>query len=250
MTANTEHLVKHLFGVDTLQDVSISQLKELVAEHPSFNIGHYLLSKKLTEGKAEISFPETQKTVLHFSNPFWLQWLLQNNDDEPDQLQNEVVVKNKATEYIEEPKVENTIREKALPFTEDIKTTTKEDVILFEPYHTIDYFASQGIKLSLEDLPKDKFGQQLKSFTEWLKIMKRLPQKTFDFSDDDNIDAAIQEIAGHSNEDKDTITETMANVLARQGKNVKAADLYSKLSLLYPDKSAYFAAKIDQLKVH
>ena len=48
-------------------------------------------------------------------------------------------------------------------------------VLSFEPYHTVDYFASQGIKLSQEDNTKDKFGKQLKSFTEWLKSMKRLP---------------------------------------------------------------------------
>jgi hypothetical protein len=38
----------------------------------------------------------------------------------------------------------------------------------FEPYHTVDYFASQGIKAKEESKPKDKFSQQLKSFTEWL----------------------------------------------------------------------------------
>ena len=46
--------------------------------------------------------------------------------------------------------------------------------ITFEPFHTIDYFASQGIKLRAEDLSKDKLGKQLKSFTEWLRSMKRI----------------------------------------------------------------------------
>ncbi len=40
----------------------------------------------------------------------------------------------------------------------------------------------------------------------------------------------------------------MADVLARQGKTEKATELYHKLSLLNPGKSAYFAAKIDQIK--
>lgn len=46
---------------------------------------------------------------------------------------------------------------------------------IFEPFHTVDYFASQGIKFKEEEKPVDKFSQQLKSFTDWLKTMKKLP---------------------------------------------------------------------------
>src|SRR5450755_1884019 len=49
--------------------------------------------------------------------------------------------------------------------------------IVFAPYHVIDYFASQGIKLVIEDQPADNFGKQLKSFTDWLKVMKKLPDR-------------------------------------------------------------------------
>jgi hypothetical protein len=49
------------------------------------------------------------------------------------------------------------------------------DSIVFTPYHMVDYFASQGIKLILEDNPPDQFGKQLKSFTDWLKVMRKLP---------------------------------------------------------------------------
>ena len=48
----------------------------------------------------------------------------------------------------------------------------QDDVLSFGAYYTIDYFASQGIKVSQEENPKDKFGKQLKSFTDWLKTMK------------------------------------------------------------------------------
>src|SRR5450432_3630739 len=54
----------------------------------------------------------------------------------------------------------------------------KAEAIVFAPYHMIDYFASQGIKLVLEDQPADSFGKQLKSFTDWLKVMKKLPVQT------------------------------------------------------------------------
>lgn len=122
---------------------------------------------------------------------------------------------------------------------------------VFEPYHTIDYFASQGIKLRQEDL-KDKLGKQLKSFTEWLRSMKRIaPTQSEEILPnpfDETIQQAIQEIAGHSVEGKDVVTEAMAEVWVKQGSKQKAIAIYEKLSLLNPAKSPYFATRIEQIK--
>ena len=60
----------------------------------------------------------------------------------------------------------------------------------------------------------------------------------------------VQNFAAHSIEGKEPITETMAEVLAKQGMPGRARIVYEKLSLLNPDKSAYFAAKIEQLNTH
>ncbi len=49
-------------------------------------------------------------------------------------------------------------------------------------------------------------------------------------------------------EDDEVISETLANLLANQGYNEKAIDMYEKLSLLFPEKSTYFARKIEHLK--
>jgi hypothetical protein len=62
------------------------------------------------------------------------------------------------------------------------------------------------------------------------------------------VEHQIQAIAAHSIEGREVVTETMAEVLAMQGMREKATEVYHKLSLLNPDKRAYFAAKIEQLK--
>ncbi len=126
-------------------------------------------------------------------------------------------------------------------------TPAAEPALVFEPYHTIDYFASQGIKLTLEENPVDSLGKQLKSFTDWLKVMRRLPQKDKEVIPDRAAEQAIQSFAAHSIEGRDVVTETMAEVLAKQGMRERARVVYEKLSLLNPGKSAYFAAKIEQL---
>ncbi len=125
--------------------------------------------------------------------------------------------------------------------------TESESDLEFEPLHTIDYFASQGIKLREEDLKDDRLSQQVKSFTGWLKSMKqlhpgRLPEQN------EVIEKIIQNAAEISNVGPDVLTEAMADVLVKQNKKDKAIEMYQKLSLMNPSKSAYFAAKIENLK--
>ncbi len=133
---------------------------------------------------------------------------------------------------------------------EKIETGSKKDTkdeLLFEPLHMTDYFASQGIKLSEEQQATDKLGKQLKSFTEWLKTMKKthgnsLPENTaID-------DSAVQQQAEYSNQATEVVTESMAEVFIQQGKTQKAIEIYQKLSLQNPGKNVYFAQKIESLK--
>jgi DNA-binding SARP family transcriptional activator len=112
--------------------------------------------------------------------------------------------------------------------------------------HTTDYFASQGIKLSEEMQPNDKLGKQLKSFTEWLKTMKKVHESKLP-EGNEQLDASVNKLAEKSNKDEEVITEAMAEAYIIQGKPEKAKDVYLKLSLLNPSKNAYFAAKIDQI---
>jgi len=124
----------------------------------------------------------------------------------------------------------------------------KAESIVFAPYHMIDYFASQGIKLVMEDHPADNFGKQLKSFTDWLKVMKKLPVQTVSEKQNEKESDRIRHFAAHSIEERDILTESMAEVLAKQGMYENAIALFQKLSLIYPPKSAYFASRIEQLK--
>lgn len=121
-----------------------------------------------------------------------------------------------------------------------------QDAMIFEPMHLVDYFASQGIKLSDDILTNDKLGKQLKSFTAWLKTMKKVHVEEDGSSMQG--DTTVSKMAEISNAKAEILTEAMAEVLAKQGKLDKASELYQKLSLLNPAKSTYFAAKIENLK--
>lgn len=125
---------------------------------------------------------------------------------------------------------------------------TAEAVLSFEPYYTVDYFAAQGIKPTADELSKDKLGRQLRSFTDWLKIMKRLPASEISKAPESTAEKTVESMASHSVADSDVITEAMAEVWTKQGHPEKAIETYNKLSLLIPSKKAYFAAKIENLK--
>ena len=120
-------------------------------------------------------------------------------------------------------------------------------LIPLEPYYTIDYFASQGIQLSEEE-KLDPLGRKLKRFTDWLKTMKKIhPDKSRPVESGDHADDTIRQGAEHSNDRTEVITEAMAEVYLKQGQKAQAAEIYRKLSLLDPSRSATFAAKIAEL---
>jgi hypothetical protein len=142
--------------------------------------------------------------------------------------------------------IASVLEEQLAEFKKPVTADTELN-IQAEPFHTIDYFASLGIKIDLSQ-PQDKLGSQVRKFTDWLKQMKNVKPGNDDLEPDPEVDHMIQGIAKTSNETKEIVTQTMAEVLVKQGKTDKAIQLYIKLSFLNPDKSAYFAAKIEQLK--
>lgn len=125
---------------------------------------------------------------------------------------------------------------------------TLPEVIEPVKLHTIDYFASQGIRIDLSQVTQDKLTSQLRKFTDWLKHMKQTGQHATDLGTESGLEEAAAIIAEHSNESREVVTETMAEILTKQGQVEKAIQLYIKLSFINPEKSAYFAAKIQQLK--
>ena len=93
-------------------------------------------------------------------------------------------------------------------------------------------------ELAEEDEPKKDFGQLIDSF---IKNEPRItPGAVEQYSTEDLAKKSIVE-------DEGLITETMAQIYAKQGKLEKARRAYRLLSLKYPEKSIYFAAQLKKL---
>lgn len=63
----------------------------------------------------------------------------------------------------------------------------------------------------------------------------------------DNVSA--EDLSKHSTSfEEAAVSETLANLFVKQGKKKLAIQAFKKLSLLYPDKKAYFATRIQEIK--
>jgi hypothetical protein len=283
MNVRINQLVKSLLQKDSIEQCSIQELQQYADRHPYFGAAQLLLAKKMKAENAEQYNEQLQKTYLFFHNPLWVEALLNETGnaiitatekptpvaekteppvvqevmatvtpvvEENTQIITGTLLTEEANEEEEPPEELNTSEEAPLNIPqlkiEAIDPTKAE--LSFEPFHTVDYFASQGIKFKEEDKPKDKFSQNLKSFTDWLKTMKRIPVSELAKNTTAVAEQKVEQMAEHSLQTKEVLTETMAEVWEKQGNKAKAIEIYSKLSLLDPSKSAYFAAKIEDLK--
>lgn len=222
-----------------MNSLSSASLQQLAEAHPYAAAFQLLYAQKLKNENKEAFAHQWQKTMLYFNNPLFVHHAV-NTDvvkEEPEDVEESV-----EEQAEEEAGLINIPGLKIEPVDPDSNALT------FTPYHTVDYFASQGIKLGEEIKPADRFGSQLKSFTSWLKEMRRLPEAevTSKFSSFEN--NKVEKMAQSSLAGENAITEAMAQVWIKQNHPQKAIDIYKKLSLQNPAKSAFFAAKIEHLK--
>ncbi len=167
-------------------------------------------------------------------------------DQLPDEEKLETI---EITNHLAAPVIEAEIPELQVnPVPVPVEAVNPANDLVFEPFHTVDYFASQGIRFKEEERPTDEFGKQLKSFTDWLKTLKRLPAIDLAKNVNPQAERKVEQLAGQSITDREILTEAMAEVWEKQGNTLKAIEIYRKLSLLEPAKSPYFAAKIEGLK--
>ena len=239
-------------------------LKEITDRHPYFSPAHFFLLQNIKDDGAAFE-KQAVKTNLFFNNPHWLNFQIAQTGVEviaevpkievPETIisQPDMVLVDDLPDNTDAPNPDTYQQEKEIePMHIELKMPEQKsnlaaEAMLFEPMHMVDYFASQGIKLTDEVQTADKLGKQLKSFTEWLKTMKKVHVEN-EAENPVKTDATVQILAENSNTETEVLTESMAEVFARQGKMAKASEVYQKLSLLNPAKSTYFAAKLENLK--
>lgn len=227
MSSQPDVILKSLMNLSEIDHISSDNLKTYSTQYPYSSILQLLYTKELKE-KNDVDFSvQSRKTSLFFPFSPWYAYLLHSDMFTEDFLN------------VKEQKIDQKV--------EIIPELQPDELnIPLDPYHTIDYFASQGINISHID-DKDEFGKKVKSFTAWLKTMKRLqPDQVVVSGNEQESDPHLS--ASDSRDMETIVTEAMAEVYIKQGSIEKAIDIYHKLSLQNPDNSHIFADKISVLK--
>lgn len=285
MSLTQEKALFHLSGKLALAQVEEETLQQMAEEYPYFAPAQFFLASKMAQQPSSRTRSQSQKTNLYFNNPYWLYYQLQMGikasteprtalTTVPDgmavptveavkdlmrkidhsaeiHLQEEEPMPEGAENDIITDATENKIASVLSEQLADFKKPVDPDALLDieaekQRLHTIDYFASQGIKIDLSSIPQDKLTRHLLKFTDWLKQIKQV--NPAELTQNIEMEKAVAETAKNSNETREILTETMAEVLIKQGQVDRAVQLLIKLSFLNPEKSSYFAAKIEQLK--
>ena len=168
--------------------------------------------------------------------------------------------------------------ENSLPIGEESEAAKEEEVI--QPLYANDYFLHQGVSNGEDTIPKSGAFQKqkggssdlmiMRSFAEWLRFFQLLKTEA---SDEEAARRAVkaswqkERLAAALEEEEEEIpevvfemaltsiaqegnmaSEPLALIYAKQGKWEKAIEVYQRLQLRNPQKSAYFAEKIAVLE--
>jgi hypothetical protein len=222
-------------GHGSLESIETADLEKWVQKHPYSASLQYLLAKKYALIGSPLFQEQVQKTTSFFPTSLHLHQILQVLEEDP----------------IASPvdnKVSSLISEQFAQFKEPIETIELAYEAEIAIAAKADYFAAQGIEVDLYKVPQDKFTQQLRSFTAWLKVLKQKEGIPVMEEMAEENEKKIAAIAEKANTTADIITEAMAEIWLKQGNKRKAIDIYSKLSFIFPEKSVYFASRIEQIK--
>jgi hypothetical protein len=155
---------------------------------------------------------------------------------------------------------------------------------LFSSFTSSDYFVKEGIKIPTdmpEDLSsldskirkdtaeqpqnEDRWLMVLMSFEEWLLHYRNKSQEISEEQENRKVFRSMVQNSGEAkpvvptetpisvpeheedNSDTEIWSESLAQIYLQQGKHDLAIDMYLKLSLKNPEKSAYFAKKIENI---
>ncbi|MEN9697817.1 MAG: hypothetical protein RLZ56_1238 [Bacteroidota bacterium] len=235
MNATLQTILYQWTGQKHLDMIETDHLVALSTQYPMNPSLHLLLAKKYAAIASPLYAVQIQRAASYFPSTLQLhQWLA--NEEE---MANSAPV---------DEKLSSLLSDQVAQFNESVETEKLE----FEkeaPQMVKDYFAAQGIELDLSKLPQDKFTTQLRSFTAWLKVLKHQAENEPNLAEiGEEQEKMITLIAEKANNATDVLTEAMAEIWEKQGNKRKAIDIYSKLSFIFPEKSVYFASRIEQLK--
>ena len=260
-----EHISSWLENPHSLLAADLLQVKQLVKEYPYCAPIQYLnwMYEEERKGWVEMNelFPANYLQVQYFLQSYPSQEV--NNQTNEDSIESIQVDKQKAAalsqDYFGAMELNNDEEVSAIEYFSQIASEKKKEEVENEV---------ESVQVQ-EDLEHEKSLMVVMSFTEWLSYLMEKSQKRAEEEesqralkamwqkqklaaaleeDEDEIPEQVFHMAVNSiRQEEELISESMAKIYEIQGKKDKAIEIYKKLILQIPEKSTYFAEKIDNL---
>ena len=265
MSMTRDQMLRYLDDPSVLHERTQGELKEILDEYPYFETAHLLYVRNLQNesnfrflGQVKTcSVYATDRTILyHLLNPGPEKKLERNNSLEISVGSNpENLMIIELSDDAPEQQVGS-----GESFMSAVNHPQKGHFDLLNFEHSDKAYSLEGIENETEkplsEIVKEinhqatieGKGNEHKQKTDLIdRFIKDNPafsvKQPENFANAEKIDKQLDKVA----ENDDFITETLARIYVKQGLYQKAIQAFQKLSLKYPEKSAYFARQIEEV---
>ncbi|MBQ2321166.1 MAG: hypothetical protein II375_01195 [Bacteroidales bacterium] len=269
---NKDTLYAAIDGQAKISSQTVEQLAATLRQFPYFHAGWILLAKGLRQANSPHFQTSLRQAAVHVWDRAALYWFLH---DRYDKLPTPKVPKTKPQAQQKQTSKPADHKPRLVkPLSPALEQLPTRDIPAIADELDYEAPAQHTESYNIEDLgshlcrPDERY-----SFSHWLEYTCHLQNATaadnlprargmdlidkFLGEDDDHIIPAadrkpvndakkIEEESTRENDD--ILTETLASIYLKQKQYAKAIAIFKKLSLKYPEKSGYFAARISDIE--
>jgi tetratricopeptide (TPR) repeat protein len=242
---NKSEFIGYIHHPESIVNINKQDIQFLLAQYPYFQTAHLIYATYLGNNNDILFDEQLKRSAAHINDRSILYWLIYNQKKPENKtdvtldakttdlhLTEEILtVQDSADEAINEEKNSEEVIH-ADEITEDTVTDiTKEEAIPEQAKS----------ELPQETQPVIRKHKDISLIDKFVHDQPRISPPRRDFFNSVN----MAENSCQDNED--IVSETLAKIYISQGLYEKALKIYTKLNLLVPEKSSYFAAQIENL---
>lgn len=234
---NANQFLQLIENIDSLSNNDLVQINKVRENFPYFQVAHTLVARQEFLKNNE-QVPESLGFAAVTSpNRIWLKQLLEAPSIHAIPKESLATTATTTTTTVTPPKQKPEPQKTADSKVEKPKTRKKR------PVHKDDLIESikRKEKKAILDSKKKEQNDLIKAFSK-ASIKKATIKEIEANKNTENLAAASTQITNSLH------SESYAKILASQGKNQMAIEIYENLILKFPDKKAYFANLIEKLK--
>ncbi len=210
----------------------VSDLKSLIADYPWFSIAHQLLMEVTLRKEGDLSNEYTAKAAAYAASRNHFYWRLQRPTVEYDEEEDLEFLEERPAVVIQEERQEAPAKPEAQKQEPEAKP---KYIMAGGEYFSSDDFSRVAIT---DNDPLSRFIVTQPKFDPHVSLLNSM-----------DFDSGIKKAESKQRSvTMDYVTETLAQVYLNQQLYDLAIDTYNKLILQIPEKNAYFAAQIKEIK--